>query len=188
MSYTNQPPYTLTSIGSQLRERIMFAIEQETPECGPELPYKRHLQFPAQSSEGDDSDDGGQPSYQQIERTTDVQRWRSVYVRVSRAGRGDNSDGDNLRHYALSLNVVIGYPNEALIKFDIEDDTVVYDVEDLILHDTEQLVDVISGAGIFNAFNGEAEIGGVQNIEWLGNTRAGNVMNYSFMVYYERVR
>lgn len=189
MSYTNQPPYTLLSVGSQLRERMMFAVEQQTPELATELPFKRFVKFPAQSSLGDDTPEGGEPAYQQIEQTTDEQRWRSVYVRSSQMGRGDNSDGENTKHYAVRLNLIIGYPKEALIKLDVENDsTSVYDVEDLILHDTEHLVDVLCDEGIFSEYQGEAAIPGFVLIEWLGAVRTGNVVTHSFLVRYERVR
>lgn len=189
MSYTNQPPYTLTAMGSQLRERMIFAAEQEIPEICPDLRFKRLVKYPAQENEGDEAVDGGEPSYQQLEDTTDSARWRSIYIKQRGAVRGDNSENSDTRQYALRLDVIIGYPTEALFKLDPDDDAAnIYDTEDLMLHDLEQLNDVFNGDGTFGAFAGEAVIPGFINIEFLGEARGTNVMTLSYLLRYERQR
>lgn len=166
----------------------MLAAERETPEVCPLLLFKRFVKYPAQSALGDEDDEGGEPSYQQLESTTDQARWRSIYIKHGGAVRGDNSENSTTREYALRLNVVIGYPNEALFKLDVDDDALnIYDVEDLMLHDMEQLNDVFT-EGIFGAVFDEPEIPGFILIEWEGETRSGNTMTLTYLLRYERVR
>lgn len=197
MSYPNQPPYALPSMSSLIRERIALAIESETPELAPEMPFTRHVKFPTQAPEGDDSPNGGEPGYQQLEQTSDPQRWRAFRVRVIGGwGKGSSHDSGTGRNYALRVVVEIGYPAEALLKVDPNDDSNgIYDVDDLIGSDFEQLDDVLNGDGIFNANNlyNEPEIstyglGSVENIELLGTTFSGRVHRIAYLISYERRR
>lgn len=190
MSYTNQPPYTNVAIASQIRERMALCIEREVPELAPELPFVRLIKFPAQAPLGDQTEAGGEPAYQQLDKTTDAQRWRSFRIRPGGWVEGDNSDNETGKNYVYRVIVQIGYPLEPLIKPNVEDDSTVYDSDALIDHDFEQLNDALCGLDIFAATNpyGEPEIAGVDNVDLQGSVMSGNIHQISYLIRYERVR
>lgn len=188
MTYASYPPYTLLAKASQIRERIAFVIEGLAPELAPTITFQRLVKWPA-ITDSNALLDKGEPGYQPLEQTTSVARWRMFYVRCTAWSRGDNADSIEGVNQAVRVEVMIGVPEESILKYDPDDPTTVYDTEDIIAHDEEQLVDELSHTGIFVAgYNGEPAIEGVDNIEFLGASRSPRVLSLVFLVRYERRR
>lgn len=187
MTYASYPPYTLLAKASQIRERMAFVIGGLTPELAANITFQRLVKWPAKT-DSDARSDTGEPGYQQIEQTTSIARWRQFYIRCTSWGRGDNVDSMEGVNQALQLTVLVGTPEESILKLDPDNATTVYDSEDIVAHDEEQLVDELSNTGIFGIYNGEPALEDIDNIEFMSATRGPRVLSLVFLCRYKRTR
>lgn len=187
MTYASYPPYTLLSKASQIRERMAFVIENLVPELAPNIQFLRLVKWPART-DSDAGSDTGEPGWQGLETTTAVARWRMFYIRVTGWAQGDNVNNVDGFNLAARVEVLIGIPEESILKYDVNDPVNVFDAEDIIAHDVEQLVDELQEVGIFGAISGEPALSGIDNISFVSGSRSPRALALVFSVFYERRR